>query len=248
MENKNEFEIKTITLGDVELEVKFSKVVSVKKMALFIKETELLIRTPKNVSSNKTLQQFFHVMLIIKYFTDVEVDTTSVKTLIQESERMINSGLLEKLIENFDQAVINEINELVMFHHLLIYRKTPTYLSLKDLQGKAIDFSTLKDTEENNRKKTTNELFDQWKFDTINIDPYSSLAQQKFYEFKLYGISNSADVSAEKEPEKELTTDELLDEYSDYMKMYDEFSDIDYLERAKYIMKVLRGEKKYYGI
>ncbi|MNO71510.1 hypothetical protein D3C76_624280 [compost metagenome] len=216
MENEK-FYLKTINYSNENFLIKYFENLSSERVRNFIEDTKRLIIGPKTVMSNIDLQQTFHVMLIIKHFTDYPIHDNSIKELKEQAVSMFTSGLFNKIVENLDMSLVVKINDYVLMHSILTRGEAPNYLSSKNYDLKR-------------------QVQNGFKEDSVNYETYT---------FKELIQKSSPKKKQNNKKVVTPSIDQLLDELLDYKRMHDQWKNIEYLIRIEHIKKVLKGEEFY---
>lgn len=241
----NEKKVKKIIINNKEVEIEFYNDASNKKLALFIKDVDYFYFILKD-NSELYVQQFIHALLMVKHFTNYDIDTENVEEFVEQGKRFTENGVLNQFAENFDKNFVNYINKIVITYFILIFKDVPEYLKIS---------SNIKAIEQ--IEDELNEDFDDWDFDEFD-DDFGSEAELigEFPVIKIHiNLDNDEDIDFDDDSEEDLynqikeakghSINKLLDEYNDYMSLYETFGDSKYKQRAEHILNVLREEEPY---
>ena len=228
--NQEYFEEKNVMLNGKEVKIKFYTAESEERLSAFLIELSYFYGILKD--KKETWQQFMHSLLIIKHFTDYDMGKKGPIDLIQEGKNMLDNKSFDVIVGEFDTESIYEINEHVALHMAVCFGKIPSYLAFVGENKETYVEKIMKDVED---IKDESKKFSEKK------------KEEKFPLEKIY-ITYELPKSPKKKKEEEkveMTTDMLLDEYNDYVNLYEEFKDIYYFLRTQHILYVLNKEEEY---
>lgn len=130
--DEKKFILENIKYQDSDFNIKYYTEITDKVIREFFIDSQDFIIRPNSVNRSTPKQKNFHVMLLIKHFTDFKIDTSSIKSLTEQQKSMFETGLCTKIIEKFNKNLINEINQYFTTIYYSKYSGFPKYLAIRD--------------------------------------------------------------------------------------------------------------------
>lgn len=195
-------------------------------------EEEIIIRFYKRITSTR----------MSKFLKELESRLSDMKMFNKEDQQLIHALLIIKHFTNYivtSDSTIELLDEVVQ-------------MSLNGLLEQIVSEFEPKLTSDINELTLVHFLSHHK--ETPEYIEFKSGSKEKFLKIYLQNyIKNSnkkkrakSDIADRKESQAEQkSTDNLLDEYNDYMHLYEIFGDEEYKNRAVFIMNVLKGKQQY---
>lgn len=246
--------VRTIVINNKETKVTFYNEITNQRITQLLADLEYFHVIAGKQADYHT-KQFVHSLFIIKHFTDYKVKSNAIYDFILEAQRFAKDNLLEEFVKGFEIQMIEEINRTVAIHFIIVYGEVPDHLrhglGEKELQyfKNAVEkaFLQYNDNDKDTTNKEDDYLYDdeddeKEEFDSDFIVDTKSIEEEDDYlnEEELSDELLNSIIADYKH-----SIDKLLDEYNDYLNLYEVFGDDQYLQRASHVMRVLKGSEVY---
>ena len=118
---------KTFLINNEEVEIVFYNETTERELLLFIQDVEEFYLMLKD-DADLFIQQLAHALLVIKHFTNFEINTNDMEDFVSKGKMLLEKDLLNKIAINFDKRFVDFVNRSAIKHFILTYDLVPEYL------------------------------------------------------------------------------------------------------------------------